>query len=92
MNHWKQAWNDHAQGDYSPITKQDRREENSFSFIDQVVDELSDEIIEGAIVLGLAYMATSHYGKLRIVGSVGLRLVPVVGVALVAYGIYKFLD
>jgi hypothetical protein len=93
MNHYKQAWLSHAMSDYSAPDRQDRREKDSTpSFTDEVVDIATDHVLQTAMYAGLTYMATSHYGKLRIVGSVGLRLLPVVGVAAVAYGLYKLLD
>jgi hypothetical protein len=93
MNHYKQAWLSHAMSDYSPIDNQDRREsEATNSLTDRIVSEVASDIGARLAFVGLTYMATSHYGKLRIVGSVGLRLLPVIGVAAIAYSVYKLLD
>ena len=87
------AWHSHADSNYSPITKRDDREtETENSFTDRIVSEVKQDIGARLAFVGLTYMATSHYGKLRIVGSVGLRLLPVIGVAAIAYSVYKLLD
>jgi hypothetical protein len=77
MNHYKEAWLSHAMSDYSPIDNQDKREsESTNSLTDRIVSEVKQDIGARLAFVGLTYMATSHYGKLRIVGSVGLRLLP----------------
>jgi hypothetical protein len=89
MNHYKEAWLSHAMSDYSPIDNQDKREsESTNSLTDRIVSEVKQDIGARLAFVGLTYMATSHYGKLRIVGSVGLRLLPVIGAAALAYSIY----
>jgi hypothetical protein len=89
MNQYKMAWQTHADTIYSPVTNVDDREQDSTnSFTDRVVSEVTQDIGARLAFVGLTYMATSHYGKLRIVGSVGLRLLPVIGVAALAYSIY----
>lgn len=92
MNQYKMAWQSHVDSDYSPVDNQDRREKESDSMSQTVTDHITDELIVSAAYVGLAYMATSHYGKLRIVGSVGLRLLPVIGIAAIGYSIYKLFD
>ena len=87
------AWQSHADSNYSSITKRDDREiENENSFTDKVVSEIKQDVAARVALVGLTYMATSHYGKLRIVGSVGLRLLPVIGIAAIAYSVYTLLD
>jgi len=97
MNQYKMAWLSHVDSDYSPIDNQDQREKDSSpSFTDRVKEDIKqipeNWLVEAAAYTALTYMATSHYGKLRIVGSVGLRLLPVIGVAAIAYSIYTFMD
>ena len=93
MNQYKMAWQSHADSNYSSITKRDDREiENENSFTDKVVSEIKQDVAARVALVGLTYMATSHYGKLRIVGSVGLRLLPVIGIAAIAYSVYTLLD
>lgn len=87
------AWQSHANSEYSPITKRDDREiENENSFTDKIVSDIKTDVATRLALVGLTYMATSHYGKLRIVGSVGLRLLPVIGIAMIAYSVYTLLD
>lgn len=86
------AWQSHADTMYSPITNRDDREQDTESMTQTVSEHITDELIVSAAYVGLTYMATSHYGKLRIVGSVGLRLLPVIGIAAIGYSIYKLLD
>jgi len=86
------AWQSHADSIYSPITNRDDREtENENPFTDKVVLEIKQDVAARVALVGLTYMATSHYGKLRIVGSVGLRLLPIIGVAALAYTLYDSL-
>jgi hypothetical protein len=95
MNQYKMAWQSHADSMYSPITKLDDREQES-SLTQKIMEDVEqipeNWVVEAAAYTALTYMATSHYGKLRIVGSVGLRLLPVIGVAAIAYSVYKLLD
>ena len=87
------AWQSHADSMYSPVTQRDDREEDSTnSFTDRVVSEIKQDIGARLAFVGLTYMATSHYGKLRIVGSIGLRLLPIIGIAAIAYTLYDYLD
>jgi len=93
LNPYKQAWALHA----NQIRPQHRElyskpKSSSPTITDRVVSEIQEDIAARLAFVGLSYMATSHYGKLRIVGSVGLRLLPVIGIAAVAYSIYKYLD
>jgi len=94
MNHYKMAWQSHVDSDYSPLDNQDQREKDTFT--DRVKEDIKqipeNWLVEAAAYTALTYMATSHYGKLRIVGSVGLRLLPVIGVAAIAYSVYTFMD
>jgi len=95
MNQYKMAWQSHADSNYSPITKRDDREQES-SLTQKIMEDVKqipeNWVVEAAAYTALTYMATSHYGKLRMVGSVGLRLLPVIGVAAIAYSVYKLLD
>lgn len=93
VNHYKEAWFSHAMSDYSQIDRQDKREsESTNTLTDRVVLEVKEDIGARLAFFGLTYMATSHYGKLRIVGSVGLRLLPIIGVAAIAYSVYELFD
>jgi len=89
------AWQSHADSNYSPITNLDDREQES-SLTQKIMEDVKqipeNWVVEAAAYTALTYMATSHYGKLRIVGSVGLRLLPVIGIAAIAYSVYKILD
>ena len=95
MNQYKMAWHSHADSNYSSITNRDDREEES-SLTQKIMEDVKQIpeswVVEAAAYTALTYMATSHYGKLRIVGSVGLRLLPVIGIAAIAYSVYKILD
>ena len=93
MNPHKAAWMVHAnmiRPQNGPIVK--RKQKKSSSFSDEVVEESTDWAVEHAAYLALTYMATSHYKKLRIVGSIGLRLIPIIAVAGIAYSVYKLFD
>ncbi len=91
MNQYKQTWM--IACDILPHVRQsspEPKQENTVgSWISQ---ESTDWIVEHAAYAALTYMATSHYGKLRIVGSIGLRLIPVIAVAGIAYSVYKLFD
>ena len=91
MNQYKQAWMEAV--DILPhvrFSDNKPEQDNSSTMVSFVKGEIQDHMIDAAILTGLTYMATSHYGKLRIVGSVGLRLLPVVGAAVLIYSVYDY--
>ena len=94
LNQYKAAWMVHAnmiRPLNGPIVKRSNKAKSS-SFSDEVVEQSTDWAVEHAAYLALTYLATSHYGKLRIVGSIGLRLIPIIAVAGIAYSVYKLFD
>lgn len=92
LNAYKLAWSVHA----NQIGPQEQDQLNkvkvSGTFTDHVIDEITQEILVHAAYAGMAYMATSHYPKIRMVGGIALRLLPVLAIAGIAYSIYKLLD
>lgn len=91
MNAHKLAWSVHA----NQIGPQEQEQLNKIkepTFTDYVIDEITEEILVHAAYAGLAYAATSHYPKIRYVGAIALRLLPVLAVAGIAYSVYKLFD
>lgn len=91
INPYKQAWALHA-NQIRPQRGPIHKHKSSESSFDPVIDHSTDWAVEHAAYIALTYMATSHYGKLRIVGSIGLRLLPVIAVIAVGYSIYKWIE
>jgi hypothetical protein len=97
MNPYKAAWMLHAnqiRPQKGPIVKSKQKKSSSYSdeFFDEVVEQSTDWVVEHAVYIALTYMATAHNGKLRTVGSIGLRLIPYIAVAGIAYSVYKLFD
>ena len=99
MNHYKQAWmsnvgiiHDNSRGEAQHQTD---------SMFEKTVDAFIDhqkEAATAAIVMGfLGHMAESQFTgtpgvAFRTIGRIGIRAVPIIGAAALAYSVYKFFD
>ena len=72
--------------------------DNSNGLDDYVIDSVQDYFVEIAVLTGLSYMATNQFSNpllrstVGFVGSLGMRLLPVIGAIGIAYSIYDWLD
>lgn len=101
MNQYKLAWMQECNADIQPLQSSVQPHQSEGwvkSVTDHVVEEVVDRAIVWGVVTGLSYMATTQIqnplirGPISIIGKAGLRLIPVIGVAYMAYSIYDWFD
>lgn len=80
------------------VPSDNQPQSESQSATDYVVDAVQDHFVDIAILTGLSYMATNQFSNpmlrstVGFVGSVGVRLLPVIGLIAIGYSIYDWLD
>ena len=100
MNPYYASWYQEANAIFDPVHKQ-AQDENPPSVmqtaVDLVVEDVKDRALLYVITAGLSYMATTQFesvwlrAPISIVGKAGLRLLPVIGTAYLAYSVYDWL-
>ncbi len=98
MNQYKHAWM--MAVDILPqiLPSDNQSQSESYSATDFAVDVVADHFVDIAILTGLSYMATNQFSNpllrstVGFVGSVGVRLLPVIGLIAIGWSIYDWLD
>ena len=99
LNQYKSAWMQAAGMTYN--ANKSHKKSKSISkterLVDWAIDEIEDNAQTAVLMTGLAYMATSQFDGtagigIRTIGKIGLRAVPLIGAAYVAYTVYSWLS
>ena len=98
MNEYKLAWMQESNADFDYATKRAKPNDSpSFakSVFNHVVEDVADDLAVYGLISIAAYMATNQFSNpylrfpIGVIGKIGVRALPVIGVAYAAYSVYN---